>query len=214
MLMTLKAVSAIEQADLLAFFHAPQTKSRALTTVDAYFDELPQIQGFVLTMGRADEDYREAAEAILPEIDAGQVVAVLCEGDPFTYGSFGKLIRHFPSMTPIDVVPGITSFAASSAAIGRALVQNRSALCVMPATAGEQTLSAAMARTSETLVILKVGPRLPWLREKLAQAGRLAEAWLCVEIGHDSQRLIRLSEAEAIDAPYFSLLIVYGQSPP
>ena len=65
--------------------------------------------------------YDEAASRIGAELEQGHDVAVLCEGDPFLYGSFAQLFDRLGESYPTEVVPGIVSFTAAAAAAARAL---------------------------------------------------------------------------------------------
>ena len=60
--------------------------------------------------------YDEAASRIGAELEQGHDVAVLCEGDPFLYGSFAQLFDRLGESYPTEVVPGIVSFTAAAAA--------------------------------------------------------------------------------------------------
>ena len=45
-------------------------------------------------------------------------MAVLCEGDPFFYGSFQYLFTRLAERFPVQVVPGVSSLTATAAALG------------------------------------------------------------------------------------------------
>src|SRR3546814_9303628 len=53
--------------------------------------------------------YDKAAEDLAAHLSAGRDVAVLCEGDPFFYGSFMYLFGRLAEKFPIEVVPGVSS---------------------------------------------------------------------------------------------------------
>ncbi len=48
---------------------------------------------------------------------------VLSEGDPLFYGSYMHLHKRLAPHYPAEVVPGVTSLSAASAAAGRPLVE-------------------------------------------------------------------------------------------
>ena len=62
--------------------------------------------------------YDAAAAQILAEAKAGSRVAVLCEGDPFFYGSFMYLYARLAGRCAVAVVPGVSSLTACAAASG------------------------------------------------------------------------------------------------
>src|SRR6185369_5570749 len=69
------------------------------------------------------EAYQRAANEIAGHLDAGRDVAMLCEGDPFFYGSFMYLHDALASRFPTTIVPGVSSLTACAAASDRPLVR-------------------------------------------------------------------------------------------
>ena len=56
--------------------------------------------------------YEEASSAWLAaRLEGGEDVCVLCEGDPFFYGSFMHLYRRLADRFPCRVVPGVTGMS-------------------------------------------------------------------------------------------------------
>ena len=72
--------------------------------------------------------YDEAASRIGAELEQGHDVAVLCEGDPFLYGSFAQLFDRLGESYPTEVVPGVVSFTAAAAAARAPLVRRTQSL--------------------------------------------------------------------------------------
>ena len=99
-LITIKALRVIRQAHVVAYPAAQHGKSNARLIVSAELGhqqiELPMI--YPVTTEETDhpggyeaaisEFYDATAEQIAVHLDAGCDVAVLCEGDPFFYGSY------------------------------------------------------------------------------------------------------------------------------
>ena len=56
---------------------------------------------------------------IAAHLDAGRDVAVLCEGDPFFYGSFMYVFERLAGQYPTEVVPGVSSMMAAASAASR-----------------------------------------------------------------------------------------------
>ena len=59
--------------------------------------------------------------SLAAHLDAGRDVVVLCEGDPFFYGSYMYLHERLAQRYETEVVPGVTSFSAAAAAAGTPL---------------------------------------------------------------------------------------------
>ena len=153
------------------------------------------------------EIYDRAAEEIAGHLEAGRDVGVLCEGDPFFYGSFIYLHGRLAGRFPCTVVPGVTSLTACAAASGRPLARRDEVLTVIPATLPDAELERRLAAT-DAAAILKVGRHLPRLKTLLA---RLNLESLSVYVSHATrpdERVLPLGKAPDGEAPYFSMLLV------
>ena len=64
----------------------------------------------------AEEIYAAAAGEIAEHLRSGHDVAVLCEGDPFFYGSFMYLFARLADEHEVEIVPGVSSPMACAAA--------------------------------------------------------------------------------------------------
>ena len=140
---------------------------------------------------------------------AGQDVAVLCEGDPFFYGSFMHLWSRLTPHVPVRVVPGITGMSAAWTASGQPITWGDDILTVLPATLPE-TVLAERAAAADAVVVMKIGRNLPRLQRAFAAAGVLDRAVLVIEAAMPGQRVIPLAQAEP-PVPYFSIALVHGR---
>jgi precorrin-2/cobalt-factor-2 C20-methyltransferase len=136
-------------------------------------------------------------------------VVVLCEGDPFFYGSFMHLQTRLQGRAEVEVIPGITGMTGCWNAIGTPFTWGDDVLSVLMATLPEADLLAHMQR-SDALVVMKTGRNLPKVRRALEQAGRLADAWLVERGTMPNQRIARLTDVDASDCPYFAIVLVHG----
>jgi precorrin-2/cobalt-factor-2 C20-methyltransferase len=135
---------------------------------------------------------------------------VLCEGDPFFYGSFMHLYTRLRGLTEVQVIPGIPGMVGCWNATGLPMTWGDDVLTVLPGTMDEGAMVAAM-RAADALAVMKTGRNLPRVRRALAAAGRL-EAALLVERGTmPGQRIARLAEVAGEDCPYFAIVLVPGQ---
>ncbi|EEW24748.1 precorrin-2 C(20)-methyltransferase [Rhodobacter ferrooxidans] len=138
----------------------------------------------------------------------GEVV-VLCEGDPFFYGSFMHLYTRLQGRTEVQVVPGITGMAGCWHATGTPITWGDDVLSVLMGTLPEEALVDHMAR-AEALVVMKTGRNLPKVRRALERSGRLADAWLVENGTMPGQKVRRLAEVAGEDCPYFAIVLVHG----
>ncbi len=153
--------------------------------------------------------YADVTERVAAVARRGDDVVVLCEGDPFFYGSFMHLHSRLTGMVPVEVVPGITGMAGAWNATGVPITWGDDVLTVAMATLPEEELVRRI-RDTDALVVMKIGRNLPKLRRAVAAAGREAAAWLVEHAAMPGQRVTPLLEAESV-TPYFSILLIHGQ---
>jgi precorrin-2/cobalt-factor-2 C20-methyltransferase len=139
-------------------------------------------------------------------------VVVLCEGDPFLYGSFMHLYTRLRARgdVALQVVPGIPGMVGCWHATGEPITWGDDVLSVMTGTLSEDELVRRMD-TADALVVMKVGRNLPRIRRALARAGRADAAWLVQNGTTDQQQVERLSEVGDEVCPYFAIVLVHGQ---
>lgn len=159
-----------------------------------------------LLLSRFYDDWANRLRAL---VAAGQEIVVLCEGDPFFYGSFMHLYVRLKDIVPVEVIPGIPGMVGCWNATGVPITWGDDILTVLMGTLPEDELVRHMAG-SEALAIMKTGRNLPRVRRALEQAGRLADAWLIERGTMPGQRVQRLAEVDAADCPYFAIVLVHG----
>ena len=222
-LLTLKAVRAIGEADVLAYFAKAGRSGNGRAIVEGLLKpgmvELPLYYPVTVEIDKEHDDYKSqitafydaSAAAVAEHLAAGRTVAILSEGDPMFYGSYMHLHVRLAGRFPTEVIPGITAMSGCWSLSGLPIVQGDDVLSVLPGTMGEEQLSRRLGDT-EAAVIMKVGRNLPKIRRALSNAGRLGEA-VYVERGTTpSGKSMRLSEKLDDTAPYFSLVLVPGWS--
>lgn len=222
-LLTLKAVRAIGEADVLAWFAKAGGTGNGRAIVEGLLKpgmvELPLHYPVTVEIDKEHEDYKSritafydaSAAAVAEHLAAGRTVAILSEGDPMFYGSYMHLHVRLAGRFPTEVIPGITAMSGCWSLSGLPIVQGDDVLSVLPGTMGEEQLSRRLGDT-EAAVIMKVGRNLPKIRRALSNAGRLGEA-VYVERGTTpAGKSMRLSEKLDDTAPYFSLVLVPGWS--
>ena len=156
------------------------------------------------------EFYADCVQRLTGLTGAGEDVVVLCEGDPFFYGSFMHLHARLPA-DRVEVVPAITGMSAAWTATGHPITWGDDVLTVLMGTLNEDTLARHMA-DADALVMMKIGRNLPKIRRALTTAGRDAAAWYVEYASMPNQTVRRLSDVpEDHKAPYFSIIVVHGQ---
>nr|WP_304662216.1 precorrin-2 C(20)-methyltransferase [Neorhizobium galegae] len=220
-LLTLKAVRAINEADVIAFFCKKGSSGNGRAIVEAHIRpgtlELPLVYPVTVETHKDEADYRgpiadffdRSAEDIATLLDAGKNVAVLSEGDPLFYGSYMHLHVRLANRYQAEVVAGVTAMSGCWSMTGMPLVQGDDILSVLPGTLSEEKLAERLGNT-DGAVIMKVGRNLPKIRRALASVGKLSGA-LYVERGTMANGTAqKLEERDESPAPYFSIVLVPG----
>lgn len=209
-LMTLKAHRLIRTARVVAY-PAPDTgpslaRAIAADAIAPEAEEIPMIVPMRPERFPAQEVYAEAAKRIAGHLREGTDVAVLCEGDPFFYGSFMYLFARLAEDYPAQIVPGVSSLGACAAALKRPLVARNDVLVVLPGTLPDETLRERIG-AADAVSIMKVGRHLPRLRALIESLGLTGRAGYVERASMDAQTVHRLAEAPA-EAPYFSMILI------
>ncbi|HMR33063.1 MAG TPA: precorrin-2 C(20)-methyltransferase [Geminicoccaceae bacterium] len=192
-LLTLKAAHAIQRATVIAFVGGRgRGNSRARQVAAAHIRPGVRELAFALPgvgeIGEASPIHDVMATAIAGELDRGQDVAFLCEGDPLLQGGFGRLVERLQDRYPCSVIPGVPMLAAAAAASLRPLAGAGAPLVVLPASMPEQRLEQ-LAKALGHVVILQVGRHVAKVRGVLRASGMLADAVLIENAGLADERV-------------------------
>ena len=211
-LITLKALKILQAVPVVAY-PAPETgDSLARSIVDSHLngkqEEIPIRMPMVSARFPAQEVYDWAADAIGSHLDAGSDVAVLCEGDPFFYGSFMYLFGRMASRHRVEVIPGVSSLMACATTLGAPLAGRNDVLLVLPATLSADALTERLQGV-EAAAIIKVGRHFGKVRDVLDTLGLGANARYVEHATMPSEKLLPIGEVDADSVPYFSMILVH-----
>ncbi|MEP3277766.1 MAG: precorrin-2 C(20)-methyltransferase [Stappiaceae bacterium] len=216
-LLTLKAHRIISAARIIAY-PAPDTgPSFARAIAAEYFPdgavEIPIIVPMRRDRYPAKEIYDKAANDLSTHLDAGKDVVVLCEGDPFFYGSFMYLFERLAGTYRSEVVPGVSSMMACASILGRPLAARNDILSVLPAPMSEEALEKNLAG-AQAAAIIKIGRHFDKVKRVLTKTGLLERAGYVERATLPNQVAGRLVDVDPSRAPYFSMILVYkGEEP-
>jgi precorrin-2/cobalt-factor-2 C20-methyltransferase len=213
-LITLKALRLMKAAPVLAY-PAPETgESLARRIVAPHLEgeriEIAIRMPLVEARFPAQQVYDRAAEELGAHLTAGRDVAVLCEGDPFFYGSFMYLFGRMAERFTVEVVPGVSSLTACAAVLGAPLAARNDVLTVVPAPLEEAELKARLAGT-EAAAVIKLGRHFAKVRRVLDELGLAQHARYVEHATMESQRSMPLDEVAVDRVPYFSMILVHSR---
>jgi len=220
-LVTLKAMRALKEADLVVHFAKTGGTSQARTIAASHLktgvEELPLFYPMTSEAPRNGSVYRDAlrefydaaAARVALQLDAGRAVAVICEGDPLFYGSYMHLHVRLAPRYPTQVIAGVTGMSGCWSAAGAPIAQGDDVFMVLPATLAEPELERRLA-DADAAVVMKLGRHLPKIRRTLARIGRLDHA-IYVERGSTKAAvMMRLADKPDDTAPYFAIVLLPG----
>jgi len=211
-LMTVKGARLLSEATVVAY-PAPEkgdSMARAIAAPHLRADATEIAIRMPLSSNRfpVEAVYDRAAEEIETYLARGQNVAVLCEGDPFFYGSFMYVFARLAEDWPVEVVPGVSSLTACAAVSGTALAALNDVLTILPAPLPDDVLRARLTET-DSAAIIKVGRHLPRIRDLLEELGLTDRAQYVEHATMDRQIAGRINEISDAAAPYFSMILVH-----
>lgn len=217
-LLTLKAQRIIAGAHVVAYPVAGHGRSVARGIAAPHLPDgvIEIAMTYPVTTGTTDHPggyegaivdfYDESAETLASHLDVGRDVVVLCEGDPFFYGSYMYLHERLAGRYRTQVVPGITSFSAAAAGAGTPLVKRDDILTILPGTLPAEVLTARL-RAADAAVVMKLGRTFERVREATEHAG-VAERSLYVERASSAHERAAPLRSVDWDVPYMSLVLV------
>ncbi len=209
-LMTLKASRLIGAAGIVAYPCLPETESFARRIAAGHIREgaIEMTIEVPMTVDRAPAQagYDRAANEIGKALEAGEDVVVLCEGDPFFYGSFMYLYARLSERFSVEVVPGVTSVSAGAARARMPMVARNEVLSVLPAPLDDNVLRAGL-QAADSVVIMKLGRHLGRVRALIEDVGLIESATYVERTSLADERIMPLADAPD-PAPYFSMIIL------
>jgi precorrin-2/cobalt-factor-2 C20-methyltransferase len=215
-LLTLKAFRILQAAPVVAYPVSDEGKSLARSIVASYLRteqiELPMYFPFKLEQS-AQPFYDKAAEKLAEYLGAGRDVAVLCEGDPFFYGTFMYIFNRLSERFNTEVIPGVSSIMASASALGVPLTYRNDAFMVLSGILPAEVLAERL-KVADAAVIIKLGRNFSKVHEVLKQLGLAGRALYIERATMPNQRIVPLGEVEPNTAPYFSLILIPSQWEP
>lgn len=222
-LISVKSDRMVRGARHVAYFRKPGRRGMARQIVEGMLradvceyameypvtTELPfDSPDYIDQLARFYDDWADRLAALALAED----VVVLCEGDPFLYGSFQHIwsrLRHRAEVE-VEVIAGIPGMVGCWNSAGQPITWGDDILTVLAGTLPEEDLREQMVR-SDALVIMKTGRNLPKVARALRAVGRLADAVLVERGTMSGERIRPLAEVDAADCPYFAIVLVHGQ---
>jgi precorrin-2 C20-methyltransferase/precorrin-3B C17-methyltransferase len=221
-LVTVKAARLIESADVVAYHSARHGHSVARSIAEPYLRPGVIEEQLVYPVtteacdhpggyeGAMEEFYASAASRLMAHLAAGRDVVLLAEGDPLFYSSYMHMHKRISGRFRAEIVPGITSVSAASAALGMPLVEGNDVLTVLPGTLGRAALAARLSGAGAA-AIMKISRSFSGVQDALKDSGRLSSAYYVERASGGARQVIeRAGDVDPSTVPYMSLVLMAG----
>ncbi|WP_287170810.1 precorrin-2 C(20)-methyltransferase [Pseudomonas sp.] len=221
-LITVKALRLLRESPVVGYFVAKGKRGNAFGIIEAHLQPVQTLLPLVypvttealpapLSYEQVISDfYDEASVQVAEHLDAGRDVAVICEGDPFFYGSYMYLHDRLADRYDTEVIPGVCSMLGGASVLGAPLVYRNQSLSVLSGVLPAEALKRRLA-DADAAVIMKLGRNFPKVREVLAELGLDGRALYVERATMANQKIVPLDEVDPQSSPYFSLIIVPGE---
>ena len=212
--LTLRAAEVLKGADVLFTVISKNAEESVSQQVVEWLHPRGEIRLLTFSMSR-DRAEREAqvqanADAILLELRKGRSCAFATLGDAMTYSTFGyvlRLIRQSEPDIPVEIVPGITSFAALAARSESVLAENGEQFRVIPSFKSIQIDALEFPKHSTT-ILLKTYRNRKQLLDRITSEEGLSLVY-AEKLGMEGELVLRDPEAiRERPETYLSLMMV------
>ena len=208
-LLTRQACRVLAACDIIA---APRMKSGRMLALDIAAGAVDMRGKTILpldfTMERSEtareDSYRTAAAAIEAELSAGRDVAMVNLGDVSVYATAYYILECVRS-DGFEVVmcPGVTSFCAVAARLGRSLTRMEEPLHILP---GSMDMDSALTLEG-TKVLMKSGRAIRETVDALERHGLAARAGMVADCGLETEQVYTDLRQLPEEISYFATIV-------
>ena len=195
-LLTIKAVKRLQQADII---YVPISRLSRQTwladAVKAHAAAESETRMVEFSLGANSQERQDhwqyVAAEIAAEVKKGRDVAFVTLGDPLLYSTNIYLLRalrqQWPEMS-IEVVPGISAYSHVAALTEFGVGEGEQPVTILPTVMDRKALRAAIKKGG-TLVLMKIGKRLPQIIDLLDEFNLLQQSVFVARAGLPDQRI-------------------------
>ncbi|MDB6060145.1 MAG: cobI [Verrucomicrobiaceae bacterium] len=221
-LITVKALRLLQAAPVVAYFVAKGKKSNAFGIIENYLkaEQITVPLVYPVTTEKLEpplcyesiiaDFYDTAAAQLSAYLNVGRDVAVICEGDPFFYGSYMYLHDRLGARYVTDVVPGVCSMLGGTAVLGAPLVYRNQSLSVLSGVLPHDELKRRLA-DADASVIMKLGRNFHKVKNVLDELNLSGRALYVERATMQNQRVVPINDVDPMASPYFSLIVIPGE---
>ena len=208
-LLTRQACRVLEACDVIA---APRTKAGRMLALDIAGGAVDMRGKTILpldfTMAHdaavREDSYRTAAGAIEAALAAGRDVAMVNLGDVSVYATAYYILERIRADGfEMVMCPGVTSFCAVAARLGRSLTRMEEPLHILP---GSMDMDSALTLEG-TKVLMKSGRAIRETVDALKRHGLLANAGMVADCGLETEQVYTDLRQLPEEISYFATIV-------
>ena len=193
--------------------------SVALAIASSYLGSDATVHELVFPM-TADTDelssrWNDSAAQVAEVLRTGEDACFLTLGDPLLYSTYIYLLRALrEKLADVEIVtvPGITAFSAAAAATEFAVGVAKEPVTIVP-TADDLTSVRQAIDRGGTIVLMKIGKRLPEILDILEETGVIDSSVFVSRVGMADQRVetnMQLLRNSGSETGYLSIILVHA----
>ena len=212
-MLTLKAVKAIKEADVICLPRENKDKCRAYQIALPVVPELryKKTISFAYEMTKDAEILKKIHEEFYSKykqlVLEGYNLAFLTIGDPTIYSTFGYIMKLAKKEgLEVEVINGIPSFCGSAASAGIVLCESDENVHII---SGQQNIDEEL-KLPGTKIIMKSGRNVSDIKEKLIaleEAGRIS-VYAVIDCGMETEEIFKSAMTIPDDSKYMMTIII------
>lgn len=216
-LLTIKAMRILQSVPVVCVPRSSyDSDSFAMSIIEGVIDKTRQeIIPLIFPMSKDKEVTKkfwdESAIIIEGKLKAGKDVACISIGDPFFYSTFIYVFENLKERLKdlkVEIVPGVSSINASSAAAILPLAKANERVAVLPATYEKEMLRDAL-KNYDTIVLMKVNRVFDDVLAVLEEMGLKDKSVFISRCGTENERIVRdIEMLKGKELDYLSMVIV------
>jgi len=212
-LLTLKSYRILRSVPIVVYPISPDGRCISRSIVAEYLQphqiEMPMVLPF--KPGESSQPgYQLMADKMAVHLAQGQDIAVLCEGDPFFFGTFMYLYNRLNDRFPTEIIPGVSSVMASAGMLGAPLTYRNDVFVALSGTLDAEILRSRLLM-ADAAVLMKLGRNFVKVYGVLESLNLLDRALYIERATMKEQRITPIREVDSTQVPYFAMIVIPSQ---
>ncbi|MBI2119866.1 MAG: precorrin-3B C(17)-methyltransferase [Elusimicrobia bacterium] len=215
-LLTVKATKILNKVTHIFYPSSSGTdESMALNIIEPYLQKNSEFHTLFFPMTKDKQElethWNKNADSVAKIVSKGEDAVFVTLGDPMIYSTYFYLLKTLKTRCPQiswETIPGISSYQSAASLIDSAISEGKDRVALIPVNRDASNIEDALDQY-ETIVLFKVGSKLPKVLEMLERKNLLDQGALFSYLGTPEQFIEKdLRKVKREKIGYMSLLIV------